>query len=71
MFKKDQKHVVLGKSGKTSVIDRRLLPNGEHALVVDREAYHRALNAADAKFTEVVKNMEAVRRDSRRTKPAA
>lgn len=71
MFKNIRKHVVIGTSGRDSVFDRLLLPNGERALLIDREAYHNALNAADTKFSEILKQMGSVGDRSDRRKPAA
>jgi hypothetical protein len=59
MFKKSHPKAVIGKGGSASAFGRLLMPNGEHAVVLDRDVYRRALSAADAKFSEVVKKLES------------
>lgn len=71
MFKSAQKHVVIGKSGKASVIGTVLLPNGHRALILDRDVYARALNAADLKFSKIVEQMKVTGGRSKRKRAAA
>lgn len=71
MFKSAQKHVVIGKSGKSSVIGTVLLPNGQRALLLDREVYASALKAADKKFSKIVDQMKVPGGRSKRKSVAA
>jgi len=60
------RHVVIGQAGHGSAFDSLLLPNGERALLVDRDVYQRALHAADEKFQQAMDQMRANRGRSRR-----
>jgi hypothetical protein len=71
MLKKGHKRVVIGSGGANSAFGSLLMPNGEHALVIDRDVYNSALRTADAKFNEIVKQIGAVSARQNRRKPAA
>jgi hypothetical protein len=70
MFKFDKKRAVVGKGTRSSSVGRLLLPNGEYALILDRDVYRSALRAADKKFSEAVKELSS-NEISRRRKSAA
>lgn len=58
MPKDSQQHVVIGTTSRSRVFDSLLLPNGERALLVDRDVHERALHAADELFEEAVRQMK-------------
>lgn len=71
MFRKTRSRAVIGDSGQRSALGKILMPNGEHALILDKSVYQSALSAADEKFIEVVKTLESGSARASKRKTAA
>ena len=59
MFKFKLKRAVIGRGKDGSAVSNLRLPNGEYAVILDREVYRHALRAADKKFSDAVRELSS------------
>jgi glycerol-3-phosphate dehydrogenase len=57
MFRTDKRRAVIGSGAHGSALGDLLLPNGEYAVILDRDVYRSALRAADQRFSEALKEL--------------